>query len=77
MMELYQKLARHLDDLPGGYPATDSGVESQILSEPRAAGILAFCRGRQPGVLQRLRGLHNPLPDGRSSVGFGEGVLEF
>jgi Na+-translocating ferredoxin:NAD+ oxidoreductase subunit B len=31
MTELYQKLARHLDNLPGGYPATDSGVEQRIL----------------------------------------------
>lgn len=28
---LYKKLARHLDDLPGGYPATESGVELRIL----------------------------------------------
>lgn len=32
-MELYRKLARHLDDLPGGYPATDSGVEIRILEQ--------------------------------------------
>jgi electron transport complex protein RnfB len=29
--ELYIRLARFLDDLPGGYPATDSGVELRIL----------------------------------------------
>ena len=29
--ELYKRLARFLDDLPGGYPATDSGVELRIL----------------------------------------------
>jgi NAD-dependent dihydropyrimidine dehydrogenase PreA subunit len=29
--ELYQRLARHLDNLPGGFPATDSGVELRIL----------------------------------------------
>jgi ferredoxin len=32
-MELYRKLARHLDELPGGYPATDSGVEIRILQQ--------------------------------------------
>jgi Na+-translocating ferredoxin:NAD+ oxidoreductase subunit B len=31
MTEIYQQLARHLDNLPAGYPATDSGVELRIL----------------------------------------------
>lgn len=30
-MDVYQKLAQHLDSLPGGYPPTDSGVELRIL----------------------------------------------
>lgn len=29
--DLYHKLARHLDQLPGGYPATETGVELRIL----------------------------------------------
>ena len=29
--DVYKKLARHLDNLPGGFPATDSGVELRIL----------------------------------------------
>jgi electron transport complex protein RnfB len=29
--DIYQKLAHHLDDLPGGFPATESGVELRIL----------------------------------------------
>ncbi|NDJ55334.1 MAG: 4Fe-4S dicluster domain-containing protein [Chloroflexi bacterium] len=29
--DLYQRLAKHLDSLPGGYPATESGVELRIL----------------------------------------------
>ena len=29
--EIYQQLARHLDDLPGGFPPTKSGVELRIL----------------------------------------------
>ncbi|MGD2016086.1 MAG: hypothetical protein PVH37_14520 [Desulfobacterales bacterium] len=28
---IYQKLAKHLDDLPGGFPPTDSGLEMRIL----------------------------------------------
>ena len=31
MSEVYENLAKHLDDLPGGFPATDSGVELRIL----------------------------------------------
>lgn len=31
MNPVYSQLARHLDDLPGGYPATESGVELRIL----------------------------------------------
>jgi len=29
--DIYNQLARHLDRLPGGFPATDSGVEIRIL----------------------------------------------
>jgi Na+-translocating ferredoxin:NAD+ oxidoreductase subunit B len=29
--EIYQKLAKHLDNLPGGFPPTDTGVEIRIL----------------------------------------------
>lgn len=31
MNDVYQRLAKHLDNLPGGFPATDSGVELRIL----------------------------------------------
>jgi len=31
MENVYEKLREHLDSLPGGYPATDSGVELRIL----------------------------------------------
>ena len=29
--DVYTKLAAHLDDLPGGYPSTESGIELKIL----------------------------------------------
>ena len=29
--DIYDRLARHLDNLPGGFPATESGVELRIL----------------------------------------------
>ena len=31
MNDVYKKLAKHLDDMPGGFPATESGVELRIL----------------------------------------------
>lgn len=31
--EIYKKLAKHLDDLPGGFPTTKSGVELRILRQ--------------------------------------------
>ncbi len=31
--EVYEKLARHLDSLPAGYPATEDGVEIRILEQ--------------------------------------------
>ena len=31
MSDIYSQLAGHLDNLPGGYPATESGVELRIL----------------------------------------------
>ena len=30
--EVYERLARHLDQLPGGFPKTESGVELRILN---------------------------------------------
>ena len=42
MEDIYRKLAKHLDNLPGGYPATESGVELRILKrlfDPREAEI--------------------------------------
>jgi len=29
--EIYKRLAKHLDNLPGGFPPTESGVEMRIL----------------------------------------------
>ncbi len=32
-MDIYKKLAKFLDDLPGGFPSTESGVEIRILKK--------------------------------------------
>jgi ferredoxin len=42
MDDIYEQLARFLDDLPGGYPRTESGVELRILRRlftPDEAGL--------------------------------------
>lgn len=44
MQDVYQKLATHLDNLPGGFPATENGVELRILKRlftPKEAQIAA------------------------------------
>ncbi len=33
MTDVYERLAKHLDNLPASYPATDSGVELRILKQ--------------------------------------------
>lgn len=33
MGDIFKKLAKHLDNLPGGFPETDSGVELRILKQ--------------------------------------------
>lgn len=59
---VYQKLARHLDDLPCGYPATASGVEIRILErlftpeEARLATMLTII-AEEPRVLARRAGI--------------------
>ena len=56
--DVFQKLARHLDELPGGYPATESGVELRILrrlftpEEAELALHVSFM-GEEPRVIAR------------------------
>ncbi|MGA3116475.1 MAG: 4Fe-4S binding protein [Syntrophobacteraceae bacterium] len=43
--EMYQRLAKHLDNLPGGFPPTDSGVELRILKKlftPEEAELASY-----------------------------------
>jgi hypothetical protein len=49
MNDVYLKLAKHLDNLPAGFPATDSGVELRILKRlftPQEAGRFSCHRFR-------------------------------
>ena len=61
MEKIYKKLARHLDNTPGGFPPTESGVELRILKQlftPDEAG-LALCLVMMPepveAIAQRAR----------------------
>jgi len=60
MDTVYQKLARHLDNLPGGFPATDSGVELRILKrlftpdEAEIAASMTLLLEPAAAVAQRL-----------------------
>jgi ferredoxin len=60
--QIYHQLARHLDDLPCGYPATESGVELRILErlftpeEARLASVLTVI-AEEPRVVARRAGI--------------------
>jgi NAD-dependent dihydropyrimidine dehydrogenase PreA subunit/DNA-binding Lrp family transcriptional regulator len=56
--DVYQKLARHLDNLPGGFPATESGVEQRILrrlftSEDAELALSLTLLAEEPRVIAR------------------------
>ena len=58
--ETYKKLANHLDNLPGGFPATESGVEIRILQrlfsskEARIATALTMLPEPAETIAERL-----------------------
>jgi len=60
MSDDYKKLAVHLDNLPGGFPATDSGVEIRILKrlfsneEARIACALTMLPEPSEAIAERL-----------------------
>lgn len=67
MTDVYQSLAHHLDRLPGGFPATNSGVELKILkklfSEEQARIAVALSMQPLPvkAIAQRLKMAHAEL----------------
>ena len=56
MSDIYLRLARHLDDLPGGFPATEDGIELKILrrlfTEEEAA--IALRLTMKPGTVEAI-----------------------
>ena len=64
--DIYQKLAQHLDDLPAGFPTTESGVELRILRrlfspEEAAFALHLTLLPEEPRVVARRAGL--PVPE--------------
>jgi electron transport complex protein RnfB len=62
MDPVYSQLARHLDNLPGGYPPTDSGVELRILQrlftpQDAALALQLTVIPEMPRVVARRSGL--------------------
>lgn len=60
--DIYRQLAQHLDNLPGGFPTTDSGVELRILRRlftPEAARLALHLTliAEEPRVIARRAGL--------------------
>ena len=60
--DIYQQLARHLDDLPGGFPPTESGVELRILrrlftSEQAELALRLTLIPEEPRVVARRAGI--------------------
>ena len=59
MTDIYEKLARHLDNLPAGFPRTESGVEIRILKrlfspeEAETAILLTMMPEPVAGIAQR------------------------
>ena len=76
MADTFQQLARHLDNLPAGFPATESGVELRILKRlftaeeaeiavnltlvPEPASAVAQQLGRDEAELASHPGKHGP-----------------
>ncbi|WDP89355.1 MAG: 4Fe-4S binding protein [Desulfobacter sp.] len=67
MADVFEKLAKHLDTLPAGYPATDSGIEIRILER-------LFSR-EEAGITLGLTMLPEPVGAVAARMGITEGEL--
>lgn len=80
MADVYRKLQKHLDDLPAGYPATESGVEIRILQKlftPEEAGLavkLSLIPEEAP-VIARRAGLTVPEAAAQLDDMAGKGLI--
>ncbi len=65
MTDVYKRLAKRLDELPGGFPATESGVELKILEKiysPEEAETTLKMRSVPETVEQVAERLGKPVP---------------
>ena len=79
-MDIYQRLARHLDNLPGGYPPTESGVELRILKRlftPEDAELALHLTliPEEPRVIARRAGIDRKEADRRLAGMAGKGLI--
>ena len=66
MMDVYKRLATRLDELPSGYPETESGVELKILEHiftPEEAEMALKMRSVPETVEQVAERLGKPVPE--------------
>ena len=71
MADVYRRLAKKLDRLPQGFPATDSGVELRILRKvfsPADAEIALRLEGVPATADEVARRLRRPVPDVRATL---------
>lgn len=78
--EIYRRLAQRLDDLPNGFPATESGVELRLLAklfEPEEAILAASMRlTREPsGVIAERAGFEPELASRRLKAMARKGLI--
>lgn len=67
MSDVYQRLAKHLDNLPAGFPSTESGVELRILrrlftpEEASLAAALTMMPEPAGAIAERLNGQESEI----------------
>ena len=80
MADVYKQLARHLDNLPGGFPPTESGVEIRILRRlfTDAEAAMALHLGLIPvgaAVIARRAGITGPEAERRLAEMARKGLI--
>jgi Na+-translocating ferredoxin:NAD+ oxidoreductase subunit B len=78
--ELYSKLAQHLDKLPGGFPATESGVELRILRrlftpEDAKLALVLTLLPEEPRVIARRAAIPTEEAAGRLEAMAKKGLI--
>jgi H+/Na+-translocating ferredoxin:NAD+ oxidoreductase subunit B len=80
IVDIYQRLAQHLDNLPGGFPPTESGVELRILKRlftPEDAELALHLTliPEESRVITRRAGITREEADRRLEEMAGKGLI--